>query len=86
MQKRAGIEKKENQSSSTSRALGVCARNLIERFFNKTKQWRRGATRYDKLAAYLAFIKLASSLWRCARQPVRGQPSGIWLVEHRTKT
>jgi transposase len=37
------------------------ARNLVERFFNKIKQCRRIATRYDKLAAnYLAFIKLAS--------------------------
>lgn len=37
------------------------ARNLIERFFNKIKQSRRVATRYDKLAAnYLAFVKLAS--------------------------
>jgi len=33
----------------------------IERFFNKIKQCRRVATRYDKLAAnYLAFVKLAS--------------------------
>ena len=41
------------------------ARNLIERFFNKIKQCRRVATRYDKLAAnYLAFVKLASiRLW-----------------------
>jgi transposase len=37
------------------------ARNLIERFFNKFKQCRRVATRYDKLAAnYLAFVQLAS--------------------------
>jgi transposase len=37
------------------------ARNPIERFFNKIKQCRRVATRYDKLAAnYLAFVKLAS--------------------------
>ncbi len=37
------------------------ARNLVERFFNKLKQCRRIATRYDKFAAsYLAFIKLAS--------------------------
>ena len=36
------------------------ARNF-ERFFNKIKQCRRIATRYDKLAAnYLAFVKLAS--------------------------
>ena len=27
------------------------ARNLVERFFNKFKQCRRVATRYDKLAA-----------------------------------
>jgi len=34
---------------------------LVERFFNKIKQYRRVATRYDKLAAnYLAFIKLAA--------------------------
>ena len=41
------------------------ARNLVERFFNKIKQCRRVATRYDKLAAnYLAFVKLASiRLW-----------------------
>ena len=41
------------------------ARNLIERFFNKIKQYGRIATRYDKLAAnYLAFIKIAAiCLW-----------------------
>jgi transposase len=41
------------------------ARNLVERFFNKIRQCRRIATRYDKLAAnYLAFIKLAAiRLW-----------------------
>jgi transposase len=41
------------------------ARNVVERFFNKIKQCRRVATRYDKLAAnYLAFIQLASiRLW-----------------------
>jgi len=41
------------------------ARNLVERFFNRIKQCRRVATRYDKLAAnYLAFIQLASiRLW-----------------------
>jgi hypothetical protein len=39
------------------------ARNLVERFFNKIKQCRRVATRYDKLAAnYLASIKLTSIL------------------------
>ena len=41
------------------------ALNLVERFYNKIKQCRRIATRFDKLAAYnLAFIKLASfRLW-----------------------
>jgi transposase len=36
-----------------------------ERFFNRIKQCRRVATRYDKLAAgYFAFIQLASiRLW-----------------------
>ena len=40
-------------------------RNRIERFFNRIKQCRRVATRYDKLAAnYLAFVQLASiRLW-----------------------
>jgi len=40
-------------------------RNLVERFFNKIKQCRRVATRYDKLAAnYLAFVRLACiRLW-----------------------
>lgn len=37
------------------------ARNLVERFFNKAKQFRRVATRYDKLAEnYLAALKLVS--------------------------
>ena len=37
----------------------------IEGFFARLKQWRRIATRYDKLAAnFLGFIKLASiMLW-----------------------
>ena len=36
-------------------------RNHVERFFNKLKQFRRIATRYDKLGAtFFAFIQLAS--------------------------
>lgn len=36
-------------------------RHLVECFFNKLKQFRRIATRYDKLAvSFLAFIHLAS--------------------------
>jgi transposase len=40
-------------------------RNLIERMFNKLKNWRRIATRYDKTASsFLAFIMIASAkLW-----------------------
>ncbi len=38
-------------------------RNLIERFFNRLKQFRRVATRYDKLArSYLVFAQLACAL------------------------
>jgi transposase len=34
-------------------------RNLVERFFNRIKQFRRIATRYDKLdRSYLAFLDL----------------------------
>jgi transposase len=41
------------------------ARNQVERFFNRIKQCRRVAMRYDRLAAnYLAFVQLASiRLW-----------------------
>ena len=47
------------------------ARNRIERLFNKLKQFRRVATRYDKLAAtFTAMIKLA-----CVRLWLRGYES-----------
>jgi len=36
-------------------------RNRVERFFNKLKQFRRVATRYDKLLAnFLGFVTLAA--------------------------
>ncbi|KAF5881699.1 IS5 family transposase [Rhizobium sp. PEPV16] len=40
-------------------------RNRIERFFNKLKQFRRVATRYDKLLAnFMGFVKLAANaIW-----------------------
>ena len=58
----ANIPPKRNRNDPTCFSPYLCrARNLIERFFNKIKQYRRVATRYDKLAAnYLAFIKIAS--------------------------
>lgn len=38
-------------------------RNQIERFFNRLKQFRRIATRYDKLeASFLALVQLAAAL------------------------
>jgi hypothetical protein len=53
------------EAIATSRSDLYRARNMVGRFFNKIKQGRRIATRYDKLAAnYLAFIQLASiRLW-----------------------
>ncbi len=41
------------------------ARNLVERFFNRLKQFRRIATRYDKLAKrFNAFLHLACAyIW-----------------------
>ncbi len=40
-------------------------RNRIERFFNNLKQFRRVATRYDKLLAnFMGFVKLAAiAMW-----------------------
>ncbi len=58
-------------SRSASARISTEARNLVEPFFNKIKQCRRVATRYDKLAAnYLAFIQLASiPLWLRVNEP-----------------
>ena len=61
-----------NIPSKSNRSDPICfspylyrARNHVERFFNRIKQCRRVATRYDRLAAsYLAFVQLASiRLW-----------------------
>jgi len=40
-------------------------RNLIERAFNKLKQWRRLATRYDRRSLYFlsAFHLVAAIIW-----------------------
>ena len=40
-------------------------RNRIERFFSKLKQFRRVATRYDKLLAnFMGFVKIAAiAIW-----------------------
>lgn len=63
------------------------ARNLVERFFNKIKQCRRIATRYDRLATnYLAFIKRASiriwlRVYESAPSP-KPTPLTIWPASH----
>jgi hypothetical protein len=54
------------------------ARNRIERFFNRIKQCRRVATRYDRLAAnYLAFVQLASIRLRCGATQGSSRPLTI---------
>ena len=57
----------EPSRSCTGRHL----REHVERFFNTLKQFRRIATRYDKLAAsFTAMIKLACvRLWLRAYEP-----------------
>jgi transposase len=65
------IYRREAIATSRSASARIYrARNLVERFFNKIKQCRRVATRYDKLAAnYLAFAQLASiRLWLRANE------------------
>jgi transposase len=66
-----------NIPPKSSRSYPICfspylyrARNRVERFFNRIKQCRRVATRYDRLAAnYLAFVQLASiRLWLNANE------------------
>jgi len=57
-------QRSRRQQRSVDRHL-YRQRNLVERFFNKLKHFRRIATRYDKLARnFLAAVALASSrLW-----------------------
>ena len=61
----ANIPPKSNRSDLICFSPYLCARNQVERLFNRIKQCRRMATRYDRLAAnYLAFVQLASiRLW-----------------------
>ncbi|MCA8024202.1 transposase [Burkholderia cepacia] len=43
----------------------ACSRNLVERFLVRIKQFRRMATRYDKLSRrYASFVAAAASfIW-----------------------
>lgn len=61
---RAVIPSKSNRK--VQRAIDTEAykrRNIIERFFCRIKQFRRIATRYDKLAMrYASFVLIASAI------------------------
>lgn len=56
---------KRNRKSRPYDAELYKERHRIERFFNKLKQFRRVATRYDKLLAnFMGFVKLAAiAIW-----------------------
>ena len=63
---RAHIPTQRNRKIQRSVDRGVYrSRNLVERFFNKLKHFRRVATRFDKLARnFLAAVALVSvRLW-----------------------
>lgn len=67
---KAGVEavipaKSNRRAPSPHDREKYCWRNLVERLFNKLKNWRRVATRYDKTKeSYLGFVALASiKLW-----------------------
>jgi transposase len=53
------------------------ARNLIERFFNKIKQCRRVATRYDKLAAMRAHPSLRDAAYCPVQLPPHVPKSSV---------
>lgn len=57
--------KRGRRSPALHSQLHYTWRNRIERMFNKLKNWRRVATRYDKTAtSYLGFVSIASAfLW-----------------------
>ena len=60
------IPPKRNRTFKRPYDAELCKeRNIIERFFNKLKQFRRVATRYDKLLAnFMGFVKLAAiAIW-----------------------
>jgi len=60
------IPPKKNRKRQRGYDKALCIeRNLIERFFNKLKQFRRVATRYDKLLAnFMGFVKIAAiAIW-----------------------
>lgn len=71
MNGRAGQHPTQTQSQRSDLLwpLSLTCPQQGERFFNRIKQCRRIATRYDKLAAnYFAFVQFASiRIWLAAR-------------------
>lgn len=61
---RAVIPPRSNRIHPRSFDRHLCKeRDLIERFFNRIKQFRRIATRHDKLAkSFLSFVHLACTI------------------------
>jgi hypothetical protein len=62
-------------------------RNIIGRFFNKLKQLRRAATRYDKLLAnFMGFVKLAATrhlaqIVKCSPRPKLTSRRYCWVAD-----
>ena len=53
---------KEPSVLKVRKILYVIRRNLVERFFNKLKNFRAIATRYDKLATNFLGVQLACAM------------------------
>ncbi|WP_245499432.1 IS5 family transposase [Mesorhizobium sp. M1A.F.Ca.ET.072.01.1.1] len=70
----AGIPAKSNRRAPTPHDREKYRwRNLVERLFNKLKNWRRIATRYDKTKeSYLGFVAWPQSNYGC---PLSTKPS-----------
>ena len=82
----ANIPPKSNRKSPVCFSPWLCKqRNLVERFFNKLKYYRRIATRYDKLgSAFLAMIKLACIRIRSRANESTAQPAfAKWIPKLR---
>ena len=70
----------------TTRRSGARGRNTVERFFNRIKQWRALATRYDKhalvyrggavLAAILLWLPRPTRTWAQSRRSSQSNGTG----------
>ena len=77
----AGIPPRANRAESIHYdAEKYKMREKVERWFNKLKQFRRIATRYDKLArTFLAFIHLAAT-WIMTRSFANADYNKLYVV------